>query len=77
MNLSERQTRNRWKKRTFDKGKEDFFRRAPQKVKDLVKSMITKGGYTTVENMPGTIYECYRVDVSKSTCEELIRHYSI
>ena len=77
MNLSERQSRNYWKKRTFDKGKEDFFRRAPQKVKDLAKWMVTKGGYTTVENMPSTFYECYKVDVSKATCEELIRHYSI
>ena len=76
MSLSDRQCKNRWKKKTYDIDKEDFFRRAPKKLKDNVKRLVIECEYTKHDSMlPSTIYECYRVDVSNKVCNELIDHY--
>lgn len=75
MGLSESQCRNRWKKKTYDVDKEDFFRRAPKKLKERTKRMIIKGQYTKDSWLPSSLYECYGVDVSNKVCNELIDHY--
>jgi hypothetical protein len=46
MNLSERQCRNRWEKRTYKCSIDEYFRRAPKKLKDNIKRFIVSHGYT-------------------------------
>ena len=73
MNLSERQCRNRWEKRTYKCSIDEYFRRAPKKLKDNIKKFIVSHGYTEHNGyLPSTIYECYKIDISHELCNELI-----
>ena len=59
MNLSERQCRNRWEKRTYKCSIDEYFRRAPKKLRDNIKRLITSLGYNKHNgHLVGTIYEC-------------------
>lgn len=76
MGLSDSQCRNRWKKRTYDCTLDEYFRRAPDKLKARVKQFIVRSGYINPDSyLPATIYECYKVNMSNRLCNELIEHY--
>lgn len=75
--LYERQCRNRWAKKTYNCDINEYFRRAPPKLKARIKKFIVEYGYHKHNSyLPSTIYECYGVDVSHKLCNELIDHYT-
>lgn len=74
--LVARQIRNRWKKRTINNIAE-FWVKAPTKLKESAKYWVQDLGYTKESGyMPSAFFECYRWNVSKECCNQLIDHYS-
>lgn len=76
MNLQDRQITNLWAKRTYNCSLDEYFRRAPAKLKDNIKHLITSLGYDNHDGyLVSTIYECYKIKISSDLCNELIDHY--
>lgn len=75
MNLQQRQFKNKRKKKTYNKSLQDFFNRAPDKVKQLAKKGV-RAGYLDHSSFRSFMYECMRLDFNREVAEAIIKHYS-